>query len=350
MFRCELVAVAVLTNGLAAQTWANHQSGVVASLRGVSPAANGRVVWASGTGGTYIATTDGGATWHAGIVPGAEALDFRDAHVVDAHTVYLLASGPGDKSRIYKTIDGGAHWTLQFTNPDPKGFFDAIAFWDVRHGIVLGDPVDGEFLILTTIDGGEHWMRQHTPPALPNEGAFAASGTCLIVRGQHEAWFATGGPGGARVFYSQNGGRTWAVAQTPVRNDAAAAGIFSLAFSDSRHGIAVGGDYTKPAESQHNIAVTSDGGRTWTEPSGPHPNGYRSAVAFVPDKKMWIALGTTGSDISYDDGKSWKPFDTGAFNAVSFVSSKSGWAVGPNGRLAQFRSNPDPVKSGRPAR
>jgi len=345
VFRGALVTFAILTNWLGAQTWVNHQSGVVASLRGVS-SPNGRVVWASGTGGTYIATTDGGATWHAGIVPGAEALDFRGVHGVDARAAYLLASGPGDKSRIYQTIDGGAHWTLQFTNPDPKGFFDAITFWDVRHGIVLGDPVDGEFVILTTTDGGEHWMRQHTPPALPNEGAFAASGTCLIVRGQHQAWFATGGQGGARVFYSQDGGRTWAVAQTPVRNDAAATGVFSLAFSDSRRGIVVGGDYTKPAESQHNIAVTSDGGLTWTEPDGPHPNGYRSAVGFVPDKKMWIAVGTTGSDISYDDGKIWKLFDTGAFNSVSFLSSKSGWAVGLNGRLAQFRLNPDPIKSG----
>jgi photosystem II stability/assembly factor-like uncharacterized protein len=345
VFRSALVAFGVLTNSLGAQTWVNHQSGVVASLRGVSSPNRG-VVWASGTGGTYIATTDGGATWHTGIVPGAEALDFRGVHAVDARTVYLLASGPGDKSRIYKTIDGGAHWALQFTNPDSKGFFDAITFWDARHGIVLGDPVDGEFVILTTNDGGEHWMRRHTPRALPNEGAFAASGTCLIVRGQHQAWFVTGGPGGARVFHSPDGGRTWVVAQTPVRNDAAAAGVFSLAFSDSRHGIVVGGDYTKPAESQHNIAVTSDGGRTWTEPNGRHPSGYRSAIAFVPDKKMWIAVGTTGSDISYSDGKTWKLFDTGAFNAVSFISSKSGWAVGPNGRLAQFRLNPDPIKSG----
>jgi len=338
-FRRALVALAVLPNWLAAQTWINHQSGVMASLRGVSSASD-RIIWASGSGGTYLATTDGGATWHPGTVPGAEALDFRDAHAVDARTTYLLASGPGEKSRIYKTADSGAHWTLQFTNPDPKGFFDALAFWDARRGIVLGDPVEGHFVILTTVDGGEHWMRQRTPPALPNEGAFAASGTCLIVRGQREAWFATGGPGGARVFHSEDGGRTWSVAQTPLRNDAAGAGIFSLAFSDARHGIAVGGDYTKPANAQHNIAVTSDGGRTWIEPSGSHPHGYRSAVAFVPDKRMWIALGTTGSDTSYDNGKSWRLFDTGAFNAVSFVSSKSGWAVGPSGKLAEFRLGP----------
>jgi photosystem II stability/assembly factor-like uncharacterized protein len=173
---------------------------------------------------------------------------------------------------------------------------------------------------------------------MTNEGAFAASGTCLIAQGRHDAWFATGGPGGARVFHSQDGGRSWTVVPTPVRNESASAGIFSIAFSDSRHGIVTGGDYSKPAESQHNIAVTSDGGRTWTEPAGSHPNGYRSAVALVPDQKIWIAVGTTGSDVSYDDGGSWKSFDGGAFNAVSFVSSQSGWAVGPDGRLAEFKT------------
>jgi photosystem II stability/assembly factor-like uncharacterized protein len=334
------LACAVLTNGLVAQTWVHHESGVTASLRGVS-AASDRVVWASGTSGTYLSTVDGGATWRAASVPGAEALDFRDVHAVDARTAYLLASGPGDKSRIYKTTDSGAHWALQFTNPDPTGFFDAMAFWDARHGLVLGDPVDGEFVILTTEDGGEHWMRRQTPPANPHEGAFAASGTCLIVQGRDKTWFATGGAGGARVFYSEDRGRMWRVAQTPVRNDDASAGIFSLVFSDSRQGIAVGGNYSKPAESQHNIAVTSDGGRTWVEPAGPHPHGYRSAIAFVPDKRTWIAVGTTGSDVSYDNGKSWKVFDTGSFNAISFVSSKSGWAVGPNGALAEFRLTHD---------
>jgi photosystem II stability/assembly factor-like uncharacterized protein len=348
---CRVVVLVILANALSAQTWINHDSGVTASLRGVS-AVNDRVVWASGSGGTYLLTKDGGVTWRAAIVPGAETLDFRGVHALNASSAYLLASGPGEKSRIYKTTDSGAHWTLQFTNPDSKGFFDAIAFWDTLHGIVLGDPVDGAFVILTTSDGGEHWLRQHTPPALPSEGAFAASNSCLIVRVPHKAWFGTGGPRGARVFHSEDSGRTWTVAQTPVRNDGAPAGIFSLAFSDARHGMAVGGDYTKPAETEHNIAVTSDGGQMWIEPVGPHPHGYRSAIAFVPDKKMWVAAGTTGSDVSYDDGRTWTLFDSGAFNALSFISSKTGWAVGPNGRLASYvgRFLDLPIKTARPVR
>ncbi len=308
-------------------------------------AVNAAVVWASGAGGACLRTTDGGANWRAAQVPGAEALDFRGIRAINSRTVYLLSSGSGDQARIYKTTDGGSHWALQFTNPDPKGFFDAMAFWDARHGIVLGDPVDSQFAILTTGDGGRHWQRQHTPPALPHEGAFAASNTCLFVRGKREAWFGTGGPGSARVFHSRDRGRTWTVAAAPVRNDGASAGIFSLAFSDSLHGIAVGGDYAKDRENRQNIAVTEDGGRTWTAPAGPGPQGFRSAVAYLPDGKMWLATGTSGSDVSTDNGKTWKLFDSGAYHAVSFVSilrnnrGAAGWAVGPRGRIASFRHN-----------
>jgi photosystem II stability/assembly factor-like uncharacterized protein len=331
----KLVVVLFLAGVACAQTWVSQQSGTKASLRGVS-AVSVKVAWASGSGGTHLKTTDGGATWTAAKVPGTEGLDFRDIQAVDPQTVYLLSSGAGDKSRIYKTTDSGGQWKLQFTNPDPKGFFDAMAFWDATHGIAVGDPVDGHFVVLITADGGEHWDRRPTPPALPNEGAFAASGTCLVTMGKRDAWFATGGPGAARVFHSGDRGETWTIASTPIRNDGSAAGVFSLAFSDSRHGIAVGGDYSKPESAERNVAVTSDGGRTWTEPPG-HPKGFRSAVVYLPGRKVWIGVGTSGSDISSDDGKTWKPFDSGAYNATSFVSGKAGWAVGPGGRVAVFQ-------------
>ncbi|SPE34758.1 Glycosyl hydrolase, BNR repeat-containing protein [Candidatus Sulfopaludibacter sp. SbA6] len=333
-------AIAFFCASLAlAQSWVAQNSTTTASLRGVS-AVNADIAWASGTGGTWLRTTNGGATWAASKVPGAEDLDFRDVHAVDEQTAYLLSVGTGDKSRIYKTSDGGKQWKLQFTNPDAKGFFDALAFWDRTHGIVLGDPVDGRFVVLTTEDGGDRWQRRPTPPAMPNEGAFAASGTCLVVMGAREAWFGTGGVDGARVFHSIDGGATWTVARTTIRNDAAAAGIFSLAFSDARHGIAVGGDYTKPDIAERNIAVTSDGGKTWTEPSRTHPKGFRSAVAFLPGATIWIAAGTSGSDVSSDGGNTWTPFDNGNYNAVSLVSDVfsrgAGFAVGPKGRIAKF--------------
>jgi photosystem II stability/assembly factor-like uncharacterized protein len=319
----------------AAQTLTVQSSGTTASLRGVW-AVSDRIVWASGAHGTYLRTTDGGATWTAATVPGAEALDFRDVQGVDADTAYLLSIGTGATSRVYKTTDAGAHWTLALQNPDAKGFFDEMAFWNPQHGILVGDQVDGQMVVMATGDGGAAWQRLQMPPALPGESAFAASGTGITVLGDRDVWIGTGGKDAARAYHSADGGRTWSVSPTPIRADSANAGIFSLAFSDAQHGIAVGGDYSKPNEDTGNIAVTSDGGKTWIKPTGTPPKGFRSVVAYLADHKLWIATGTSGADISTDGGQNWKQFDTGNYNAVSFVSSRAGWAVGPRGRIALF--------------
>lgn len=312
------------------QSWVMQTSGTTASLRGLS-VVDARTVWASGTGGTILRTTDG-TSWKATLVAGAEALDFRDVEAFDSQRAFLLSSGPGAASTVRWTEDGGVTFSRLFPNPDEKGFWDAIAFWDPQTGILLGDPVNGQFTIFTTRDGGRNWARRRTPPAKEKEGAFAASGTCLVMGKTGEAWFATGGPEGARVFHSLDYGVTWTVTSTGMRNDAPAAGIFSLAFAGPR-GIAVGGEYTKPRETTGVAAMTTNAGAAWQPAQGPA--GYRSGVAYSPALNLWVAVGTSGSDYSNDDGRTWKTFDNGAFNAVAFAGDV-GWAVGPQGRVARF--------------
>jgi len=328
-----LLLIFVASTALA-QTFTMQTSGTGASLRGAW-AVNEQIVWASGSNGTYLRTTDGGAHWTAATVPGAAELDFRDVQGVDANTAYLLSIGKGSTSRVYKTTDSGAHWKLSLQNSDTEGFFDEMAFWNPQHGILVGDQVDGQMVAMATEDGGASWQRLKLPPAIPGEGAFAASGTGITVLGDGDVWVGTGGVNAARVYHSADGGHTWTVGFAPIRADSASAGIFSLAFSDAQHGIAVGGDYSKPAEAGGNIALTTDGCKTWFTATIP-PKGFRSAVAYVADRKVWIAVGTSGADLSTDDGKNWRAFDTGNYNAVSFASSKAGWAVGPAGRIAKF--------------
>ncbi len=320
--------------------WEKQSSATTVRLRGVS-AVNARVAWASGQGGTYTRTTDGGRTWRSGIVPGAEALDFRDVDAFDANTAYLLAIGEGDKSRIYKTTDGGANWTMQFKNENPAAFFDAMAFWDKDHGIAMSDPVEGRFLIITTADGGRSWNpapSRGMPRALEGEGGFAASGTCITVHGRNNVWFGTGGPNGARVFRSTDRGRTWAVAATPLARGKAA-GVFSLTFWNARNGIAVGGDYTKERDAAGNVAMTSDGGRTWKTTAGSRPSGYRSCVARVSGaaRLTLIAVGPSGTDYSLDGGRSWNQIGGEGFHAAGFAgTAAAGWAVGENGTIARY--------------
>jgi photosystem II stability/assembly factor-like uncharacterized protein len=272
---------------LASPQWTQQASGVTVRLRGVS-AVSDRIAWASGTESTVLRTTDGGKTWKKLRVT-TEPLDFRDIDAVDARTAYLLSIGNGAASRIYKTTDAGATWTLQFKNDDPKAFYDAMSFWDRNHGIVFGDSIDGQFCIMTTENGGRNWVRvaaNDLPPALENEGAFAASGTNIAVFGKSHAWIGTGAGAKARVLHTADRGRTWKIADTPLVAGASA-GIFSIAFRDAQHGIIVGGDYRKEDEAVDNLAVTEDGGVTWTLVKGL--SGFRSVVGYVPRQTDWDA-------------------------------------------------------------
>jgi photosystem II stability/assembly factor-like uncharacterized protein len=314
--------------------WQQQTIASNADFRGLC-AVSAKVAWVSGTKGTYGRTTDGGQTWSVGTIPGAAKLDFRAVAAFGESTAYLLSAGPGEDSRIYKTADGGKTWALQFKNPDPKAFFDALAFWDDQHGIALSDPVEGQFQLVSTEDGGTHWRPlagKHLPPALPKEGAFAASGTCLITSGKSDIWFGTGGAKAARVFHSQDRGRTWSVRATPISAGVESAGIFSLAFRDRDHGMIVGGDYRKPHQTGATAAITRDGGRTWTRLDQAF--AFRSCVAWAKDR--WVVVGTSGSDCSLDDGATWKPLDRKPYNAVAFTGTGEGWAVGPSGRIAKF--------------
>jgi photosystem II stability/assembly factor-like uncharacterized protein len=333
------LGAAVLAGTLvAAPQWTPQSSGVPARLRGIS-AASDRVVWASGSGNTILRTTDAGATWERLPSPTTDRLDFRDIDAVGERTAYVLSIGAGQLSRIYKTADAGATWTLQFTNQDPKAFFDAMAFWDADHGIAVSDSVDAAFVIITTSDGGRSWTRvppDRLPPALENEGAFAASGTNVTVVGDRHAWFATGAAARSRVLRSSDRGRTWTIAETPLASGPSA-GIYSIAFRDEQHGVVVGGDYAKEDAAVDNAAVTNDGGRNWTLVTGLQ--GFRSVVAHVPGSAgTFVAIGPRGGDRSLDDGRTWTAIPGPGFDTFTFAPGKPiGWGAGAKGTIAILR-------------
>ncbi len=267
------------------------------------------IAWASGTHGTYLRTVDSGRTWTAAQVPDAGALDFRAVVAFSADEAFLMSAGPGEQSRIYHTSDAGLHWQLQFTNTNPKGFFDSMVFWDSTHGVVLGDPIPDEagklkFELLLT-DDGQNWRAvppAQLPAAVEGEGAFAASNSCVaIVPGGSDSnlWFATGGKA-ARVFHSPDRGQSWQVFDTPMVHGPESAGIFSIAFRDAMHGVIAGGDYKHPNDDGPNLAFTGDGGKTWNL-SALHPLAYFSAVAY--DRKVNAQAIQEGSGGEEDAGE-----------------------------------------------
>ena len=338
--------------GQASGPWVMEKSGTTAGLRGIH-AVGGGVAWASGTEGTVLRTEDGGYEWQScALPPGADKLDFRGVWAWDADTAIVMSSGPGEASRLYKTTDGCSSWKLVAENEDKDGFWDSIAMWTPTDGFLAGDPVNGHpFLGEVTRYAAPVKFTDNVLfglPALKGEGAFAASNSCIVLgpfrtidRKSRDVWFATGGSKGSRVIHYRhfNGGEpervTTEVTDVPLFPRTQTGGIFSIATTgDERHFVAVGGDYTKPNESAGTAAWSADGGKTWTAAARP-PHGFRSAVAWDTEAKAWIAAGTNGSDISYDDGKTWEPLDGpatgGEWNALSLP-----WVVGPQGRIAKL--------------
>lgn len=333
--------------------WVEQKSSTQESFRGLSAVDSG-IIWASGTHGTFMWSSDGGARWHVGMVPGATSLDFRAVHAVSVDTAFVMAAGQ-DTARIYRTTDRGIHWTLQYDDTSKGAFLDGIAFFDSRHGLALGDPVGGRFVLLRTSDAGANWVPlpdSARPRALANEAAFAASGTSLVTCGPHDAWFATGGGAVARVFRTRDSGRSWQVADTPVRAGNAAAGIFSLACRDRVHGIATGGNYAHPDSTAVTVALTNDRGATWTAAVPSSATAYISGVAYLdtPRGRQLVGVGTAGTALSLDGGTTWRRVDSLSLNVVvSPSASRSAFAAGAHGLAVRWAAARLAARSSAPA-
>jgi photosystem II stability/assembly factor-like uncharacterized protein len=320
-----------------------------ASLRGVR-AVSARVAWASGSAGTVLRTADGGRTWRRLALPAdAGALDFRSVWAFDSLTAVVASAGEAaeGQARIYRTADGGRSWTLAHRDTARGVFYDAVAFWDRRHGLVLSDPIEEggrrRFVVLSTPDGGRTWARTPAagmPDALAGEAAFAAGNAALAVAGTTHAWFVTGGPNGARVYATATGGARWDAAPAPVAPRSASAGLFAAAFSAPTFGLAAGGDYRAPRAGAGQFARTQDG-RRWerTDLNATAP-GYWSGLAHVSGAgpQTFVAVGGPGTAVTRDAGRTWTVVDTAALNAVSFAGPDAGWAVGPAGRVLRARA------------
>jgi photosystem II stability/assembly factor-like uncharacterized protein len=332
---CALI-VFPLGSSVANAEWIVHSHLPAASFRSVQTV-NARVVWVGGSGGACLRTLDGGQTWQVRAVPGAEALDFRGLAAFDKQTAVLVSAGPAaqGRARIYRTADGGETWQLVFQTQEKGVFLDGVAFWDARNGLVFGDPVDGKWYLLRTRDGGRTWQRiapENLPPLLPNEAAFAASNSSLIVQGRAAALIASGGADRTRVFMSADRGERWEAIDTPMPGGATA-GIYGLRFWDARHGVGVGGDFKHEREASDNVMLTGDGGRTWQKATSTDPAGLKEAVIRLPDTAL-LAVGPSGTGISRDSGRSWRQADALALHAASCAKDQC-WAVG-NGLIAKW--------------
>jgi photosystem II stability/assembly factor-like uncharacterized protein len=328
-----------------------QNSGTTQLLIAVSPV-NPRVVWASGAGGTFTKTTDGGQTWHASVVPGAEALQFRDVEAFSDREAYLLSIGDNTGDfRIYKTTDGGATWTVQFQNQLDGAFYDCLGFWTPQRGIAHGDSINGVFPDLRTTDGTT-WqsISQNEPAPLPGEASFASSGTCVTTQGGRNAWIATGGASVARILTTRDGGDTWQAYETPLVSSPSA-GAFTVAFRSPYDGIVGGGDLDPNDPNNARTAISHDGGQTWVLTNAPPVTGAIFGLSYVSNgsgnggvgqgnegRAVVITADRGGAAWTPDEGTTWNTFQglNGSFWGVAFANAQAGWMVGRDGAIVKI--------------
>lgn len=306
------------------------------SFRGLD-AVNRRTAWVTGaslSGGAakvYL-TENGGTSWMDVSPPGSEGLNFRDVEAEDARTASVLAIGEGEASRIYRTTNGGRTWTETFRNTEPSAFYNCMDFYPGgKRGLAVSDPVDGKFRIASTDDGGRSWevLPDDGMPDSTGEANFSASGDCLTISG-HDAWFGSGGAQ-SRVFHSTDRGLTWTATDSRIPAGEAA-GVFGLAFRNPSKGVAVGGDFSAPADGVDASAVTRDG-ETWT--GGGDLAHLGEDAAYL--RRSLITVGESGavggSSVSMDDGRTWEQFSTVGFHTLDCTRDGSCWAAGGRGRV-----------------
>jgi photosystem II stability/assembly factor-like uncharacterized protein len=372
MISARFIVLVALAGTCAQAQWQMQTSNTNADLRGIHSVGNG-VAWASGTNGTVLRTEDGGYVWQTCVVPpGAEKLDFRGVQGFDANTAIVMSSGKGDLSRLYKTTDGCHTWNLVFKNPDKDGFWDALKFDSPRTGMLIGDPVKNQFPIFTSINAGDTWSRVDRVPAYAGirsagnqwaESMFAASNSTLMVfqtprpHTQLQILFLTGGNRSSiHIIQSFDepipllGGRTMVSSAGSLLAQGPTAGGFSFAArsaNDPELLVAVGGDYQQPDSANLTASYCSwkEDGFSSTyrcEAAQTPPHGYRSSVAYDEKTKTWITVGPNGTDISTDDGRSWRAVHPDAalheapdadrnWNAISLP-----YLVGPKGRIGKL--------------
>jgi hypothetical protein len=189
--------------------------------------------------------------------------------------------------------------------------------------------VDGRLVLAATEDGGDHWTpvpARALPPALPGEGGYASSGTCLVTRPGGLALIALGTPI-SRLLHTADYGRSWRVDTIPI------ARIASVSARDDRRWIVFGWDSTAAT------ALTRDGGKSWQRGGKPpFPKGVYGGT-YVPGARspaVVVAAGPGGLAWSPDEGATWTPISADAYWGVGFASAHAGWAVGPGGRITKL--------------
>ena len=293
------------------------------------PASNAQEWWRS---------SDGGQSWqHGPIDLGSTDLYPNTIHAISETTAYVSVSSITENTTggVWITQDSGVTWNRQSLILNSVSTFrDAqnpiyenlsfVHFWDSDQGIVVGNPVNGEFEVFTTADAGTTWIAVSStnfPAALPDERLHIGLQNTI----NNVISFPTNKD---RIFKSNDRGLTWTVADTSLPNHQNLPTFLqSVAFKNETQGVLVA-DLS---------SYRTTNGTTWEN----HGWGARSVISFVPETSAsYFSWGehpldlVRGESYSMNDGQSWvdlnetdqRPLHT--IYAVQFKNATVGFCMG----------------------
>jgi len=312
-----------------------------ASFRALS-AADDSAVWVSGSKGWVGRSVNNGNDWTFKQVPGYEHCDFRSLYAFDADNAVI--ANAGSPAYILHTADGGVTWQKVYENTDSAAFIDGVDFWNKKHGLMHGDPINGRMLLLYTKDGGRTWKERkakHRPKMAEDEASFAASGTAISCFRYGSVVVAVGGKT-SKLLFSRNRGRSWRSIPTPMLATSASTGIFSfITTAFVGYWLIAGGDYRNDTLRTANFFYSHNKGKDWQAPQTT-TRGYRECLLVISNNEKLdrplatFAVGPSGIDISTDNGKNWKALsDDKGFHVIKESRSRDRiFLAGADGKLA----------------
>ncbi|MBX7054008.1 MAG: hypothetical protein K1X36_03555 [Pyrinomonadaceae bacterium] len=321
-----LIAFAMILTQTANADWVKLRSASLAWFHDVTFASENNG-WIVGSGGTVLATTDGGTTW-------APVRKFTNdnltaIHFTDENTGWILCQrdiySRGDRSVSYlrKTIDGGRSWETVEFEAGRRERVARLLFDDKGSAVAIGEG--GIFYRLS--EDGKAWKRS------------GSSIKYLLLGGDFfdGSFGAIVGAGGT-VMFTDDYGVTWEPA-TLLGNKAAR--FNSVFFSSRKYGWAVG---TGGA-----IIASVGSGRLWREQlSGV--DAELTDVFFTNDRRGW-AVGDRGTIIrTTNGGGQWIAANSLTEHRLErvYFNKGKGWAVGFGGTILRYSDDRGQSSEGRP--
>jgi photosystem II stability/assembly factor-like uncharacterized protein len=258
-------------------------------------------------------TADAGKTWVSLGLADTRQISRVRVHPTNPDIVYVGAQGhvfgPNAERGVYKTTDGGKSWKKILYRNDSTGITDLVmdakdpetlyaAFWQAWRTpwqLVSGGAGSG---IFKSTDGGEHWTEITRNRGLP-AGVIGNIGLAVSPVNPSHVWAIIEADSGG-VFRSMDGGATW-IRTNSDRRLRQRAWYYTRIFADTK-------DENSVYVLNTGMYRSTDNGKTFRNIQVPHGDNHDLWVA-PNDAQRMIESNDGGANVSFNGGKSWSEQD-----------------------------------------